>query len=186
MSSTTDTAGRAQPSAPATPGNSQVYPGIPLSTKFHALLAILIASTALNNPGNGHAILTDATYVSETRLDDDYLYRRPTLFGVLNALATIFVRYAEVVATTAIDSAENVAADILTMVQVEAEGLESLEEMELESMADFVLVQNSEEDHYFDKGSTDHCVLVPHGNPFQLEHGKRFDLLWWTNLIEQT
>ena len=87
-----------------------------LSTQFRALLAILIASSAINNPsGNGHAV-HDISYRCNIMPEDDHLYQQPTLHGVLNALATIFVRYSEIVTTTAVNTAGEVALDLLTMV----------------------------------------------------------------------
>ena len=96
------------------------------------------------------------------------------------------MRHAEVVATTSIDLADNVAMDILTAVQVDAEDSQKLEELGLTGMANSMLILNSEEDGYRDKGSMDNCVLIRHGIPFELEHSEDVDLVWWTNLIEQT
>jgi hypothetical protein len=156
-----------------------------LSTQFHALLVILIASSVINNPsGDGHAV-HDISYRHNIMPEDDHLYRRPTLHGVLNALATIFVWYSEIVATTAVNTAGNVASDILTTVQVEAEGLEKLEELALTGVTDFLLVQNGEKNASLD-GSSTHCTLIEHGTPFQLEHSGHFDLIWWQNLVEKT
>ena len=183
--SATKSAGRADPSVPATLP-SQVHTGIPLSTKFCVLLATLIASAVINNRTDGHTILTKLSYLPDIRPEDDHLYRRPTLRGVLNALASIFVQYSEVVATTAINSVGDVATDILTTVTVqEAEDPKKLEEVELRDVADFVLIQNSDRNDLFDKDSSNHCVLVPGGEPFNLEPSKPLDLDWWTNLIEQ-
>jgi hypothetical protein len=132
-----------------------------MHSEFRHLMMLLVLACAYNS--NGLPLLSDDNYKSNFSTDDYNLYRRVTHHGVLNALATLFVRDHEVIATMDITSRESVDG-LLTSMQVK-EGDIDADIPIMTSSASFK--NHGEEDPGFPKRGN-HLRFLPAGKPLQV------------------
>lgn len=105
----TTTAVQIDTEAPPTVDHCPVLATDEQHNDFRSLLSLLRLITAYNY---GHSMLPDPEYTRSFDAKADARYRRFTREGILKALATIFVRNDEVIATTQLPFSTTVVASV--------------------------------------------------------------------------
>ena len=151
-----------------------------MRNEFRHLMMLLVLSTAYNS-GNV-PLLRDDKYKSEFSSQEDDRYRRVTHQSVLAAVATLFARNHEIVATTDIGSATRSPPALLTSVQVDV-----LNDVDPEvSTRHFNLCKNPHrDDQHFPSGTPDGYVLLPAGTALKMPTGME-GMQSWVYLFEKT
>jgi hypothetical protein len=133
--------------------------------EFRHLLSLLRLATAYNYR---QSMLPDPEYAKNFNLEADDQYRRFTRQGVLNALATIFVRNNEVIATTQLP----LSPAVLTTV-----------ERRIEDICGVAVMEKSSEAYNYSEVD---FVEMSNGVPFALEGYTGTEDAWFENLFNKT